>query len=111
MSDKQIAASQSIVTATDHLIAELESCGCAQTAHGPASPKTSSCPAFHEPAMSSTDHVHDEATSLPTGSAGPMPPLSSTGDRLRAEQLGHRLDNDRTTNGAGGSALLHCGSA
>jgi hypothetical protein len=106
--DKQIAASESIVTATDHLITELEAAGAPNTAHGSAF-EDELVSAFHE-LRDSIDNVHDEATSLPTGSgrAGPASELSpEIGSAL--QQLAHRIDADRATNGAG--LDIRCGSA
>ena len=106
--DKQIAASQSIVKATDQLIAGLRAAGVPRTAHGQAF-ADELLSAFHE-LHDTIDHVHDQATSLPTGS-GQADPDSELSPQIGAalEHLGKRLDSDRTTNGAG--LDLHCGTS
>jgi hypothetical protein len=106
--DKQIAASLSIVEATDQLIAGLRAAGVPRTAHGQAF-ADELLSAFHE-LHDSIDHVHDQAVSLPTGS-GRADPDSELSPQIGAalEQLGKRLDSDRTTNGAG--LDLHCGTS
>lgn len=105
---RQLAASQSIVTATDHLIAELEAADAPKTAHGAAF-EDELVSAFHE-LRDSIDHVHDEATSLPTGS-GRADADAELSPEIGAalQQLAHRLDTDRTANGAG--LDLRCGAS
>jgi hypothetical protein len=106
--DRQIAASQSIVKATDQLIAGLRAAGAPRTARGQAF-ADELLSAFHE-LHDSINHVHDQATSLPTGS-GRADPDSELSPQIGAalEHLGKRLDSDRTTNGAG--LDLHCGTS
>ena len=106
--DKQIAASQSIVRATDELVVELKAAGTPMTPHGSAF-ANELVSATHE-LRDSVDHVHDQATSLPTGS-GRAAADAELSPQIGAAlmQLGHRLAHNRAANGAGIS--LRCGGS
>jgi hypothetical protein len=106
--NKEMKASAAIVQATDQLIADAQAAGVPKTAHGKAF--TDELVSALQELRDSVARVHDQATSLPTGSdrADQGAELSpQIGAAL--EQLGTRLDADKVTNGAG--IDLTCGSS
>jgi hypothetical protein len=105
--DKQMRASAAIVQATDQLIADAQAAGVPKTAHG--KDFTDELVSALRELRDSVARVHDQATSLPTGSdrADQSAELSpQIGAAL--EELGKRVDADRVANGAG--IDLTCGN-
>ena len=98
--DKQTAASEEIVKATDRLIADLNAAGAPATAHGRAF-ADALVAAFRE-LRDSVNHVHSAAEALPTGSgrADTSFELSpQIGAALARLQL--QVEHDRKASGAG----------
>jgi hypothetical protein len=105
---KEMNASAAIVDATDRLIADTQAAGVPRTAHGKRF--TDEFVSALQELRESVAHVHDQATSLPTGSsrAGKDAELSpQIGAALG--QLAKRLRADKAANGAG--LDLSCGGA
>ena len=103
---KQMNASAAIVDATDRLIADAQAAGVPRTAHGKSF--TDELVSSLRELRDSVANVHDQATSLPTGSsrADKEAELSpQIGAAL--EQLAKRLRADKAANGAG--LDLSCG--
>ena len=106
--DKQMNASAAIVEATDQLIADARAAGVPRTAHGKAF--ADGLVFALQELRDSVAQVHDEATSLPSGSdrADKGAELSpQIGAAL--EQVGKRVHADKVANGAG--IDLTCGSS
>jgi hypothetical protein len=105
---KQMDASAAIVDATDRLIADTQAVGVPRTAHG--KPFTDELVSALRELRDSIAHVHDQATSLPTGS-GRADRDAELSPQIGAAlgQLGKRLRADQAANGAG--LDLSCGGS
>ena len=105
---KQLNASAAIVDATDRLIADTQSAGVPKTAHGrPFADEFVS--ALRELRESVAD-VHDQASSLPTGTARANKDAELSPELGAAlEQLAKRLRADKAEHGGG--LDLSCGRA
>ena len=98
--DKQTAASEEIVKATDRLIADLNAAGAPATAHGRAF-ADALVAAFQE-LRDSVNHVHSAAKALPTGS-GRADASFELSPQIGAAlaQLQRQVEHDRKASGAG----------
>jgi hypothetical protein len=98
--EKQIAASEEIVNATDRLIADLDAAGAPDTAHGRAF-AVALVSAFQE-LRDSVNDVHSQAEALPAGS-GRADASAELAPKIGAalQQWQQRVDDDRKASGTG----------
>lgn len=103
---KQLNASAAIVDATDRLIADMQAAGVPKTAHG--KPFADELVSALRELRDSVADVHDQASSLPTGT-GRADKDAELSPQIGAalEQLAKRLRADKSANGAG--LDLRCG--